>query len=74
MLEKGTNMFFENSENPLILNENDKRKYLFLRQIETLDGFLANGAISRQQYTLSYNGLVTKMNITKQELYEWLKK
>lgn len=57
-----------------MLNENDKRKYLFLRQIETLDGFLANGAISRQQYNLSYNGLVTKMNITKQELYEWLKK
>ena len=50
----------------------DKRKYLFLRQVETLDGFLKNGAISRAQYDFSYSGLVTKMNITPKELSEWL--
>ena len=51
----------------------NKRKYLFLRQVETLDGFLKNGAISRAQYVFSYNGLVTKMNITRDELSAWLK-
>lgn len=51
----------------------NKRKYLFLRQVETLDGFLKNGAISRAQYDFSYNGLVTKMNITHDELSAWLK-
>ena len=50
----------------------DKRKYLFLRQIETLEGFLRNGAITKAQYEFSYSGLVTKMNITPAELSEWL--
>jgi hypothetical protein len=54
------------------LNVYDRRKYLFLRQIETLDGFLKNGAISRAQYDLSYTGLVTKMNISDDELADWL--
>lgn len=50
----------------------DKKKYLFLKQLETLDSFLKNGAISRAQYDFSYNGLVTKMNISDKELEEWL--
>ena len=50
----------------------DKRRYLFIRQVETLNSFLANGAISRAQYDFSYRGLVTKMNITEDELSEWL--
>ena len=50
----------------------DKRKYLFLRQIETLEGFLKNGAITKAQYDFSYSGLVTKMNITPAELSKWL--
>ena len=50
----------------------DKKKYLFLKQLETLDSFLKNGAISRAQYDFSYNGLVTKMNISDKELKEWL--
>ena len=54
------------------LNLRNKRKYLFLRQVETLDGFLENGAISRAQYDFSYTGLVTKMNISKDELTDWL--
>ena len=50
----------------------NNRKYLFLRQVEMLDGFLKNGAISRAQYDFSYSGLVTKMNITRDELSAWL--
>lgn len=50
----------------------NKRKYLFLRQVETLDSFLKNGAISRAQYDFSYFGLVTKMNVTEEELAEWI--
>lgn len=56
------------------INENDKRKFLFLRQVETLNTFLSNGAINKSQYDFSYNGLVTKMNISEEELSEWLKK
>ena len=55
------------------INENDKRKFLFLRQVETLNTFLSNGAINKAQYDFSYNGLVTKMNISEEELSEWLK-
>ena len=61
-------MLTNKSEGSLSLDEKEKRKYLFLRQVETLDSFLANGAISRKQYDFSYSGLVTKMNITEKEL------
>ena len=50
----------------------NNRKYLFLRQVEMLDKFLKNGAITRAQYDFSYSGLVTKMNVTDEELSEWL--
>ena len=50
----------------------NNRKYLFLRQVERLDKFLKNGAITRAQYDFSYSGLVTKMNVTDEELSEWL--
>ncbi len=65
-------MDISSREKTLQLDEKSKRKYLFLRQVEMLDGFLANGAISRAQYDFSYSGLVTKMKITKEELDEWL--
>ena len=61
----------ESRENERIAPE-EKRKYLFLRQTEMLDGFLKNGAISRAQYDFSYNGLITKMNISDAEIAEWL--
>ena len=50
----------------------EKRKYLFLKQIATLKAFRDRNAISKEQYDISYNGLVTKMDITEQELQEWL--
>ena len=50
----------------------EKRKYLFLKQIATLNAFRDRNAISKEQYDISYNGLVTKMGITEQELQEWL--
>ena len=43
-------MLTNKREGSLSLDEKEKRKYLFLRQVETLDSFLANGAISRKQY------------------------
>ncbi len=50
----------------------EKRKYLFLKQIATLKAFCDRNAISKEQYDISYNGLVDKMRITEQELQEWL--
>lgn len=50
---------------------NEQKKFLFLKQIHTLDTLKEHGAISKEQYDISYNGLITKMNITKQELEEW---
>ena len=52
-------------------NNEEKRKYLFLKQIATLKAFRDRNAISKEQYDISYNGLVTKMGITEQELQEW---
>ena len=66
-------VLYEN-EDFLPADKVEKRKYLFLRQKETLDRFLSNGAITMAQYEYSYNGLVTKMNITQKELEDWLKK
>ena len=52
-------------------NNEEKRKYLFLKQIATLKAFRDRNAISKEQYDISYNGLITKMNIAEQELQEW---
>lgn len=50
---------------------NEQKKFLFLKQTHTLDTLKAHGAISKEQYDISYNGLVTKMHITEEELKEW---
>ena len=49
----------------------EKRKYLFLKQIATLNAFRERNAISKEQYDISYNGLISKMKITDKELKEW---
>ena len=41
----------------------DKNVELFLHQKETLDTFLANGAITQAQYNKSYGDLVVKMGM-----------
>ncbi len=42
----------------------DKEKQeLFLNQKETLNTLLLHGAISKEQYDFSLNGLITKMDI-----------
>ena len=51
----------------------EQKKFLFLKQVHTLDTLKEHGAISAEQYDISYNGLVTKMNISEKELAEWLK-
>ena len=52
----------------------EQKRFLFLKQIHTLDTLKDHGAISEQQYDISYNGLVTKMGITEEELKEWTAK
>ena len=59
----------------MTLNENEsiRKKELFLKQVETLNTFLKNGAITKAQYDISYNGLITKMKLSSEELTNWLK-
>ncbi len=54
------------------LSAEDKRKYLFLKQINTLNAFRNRNAISKEQYDIDYNGLISKMGITEEELQRWL--
>ena len=62
----------EVERSPLELSESEKRKYLFLKQIHTFNAFRERNAISKEQYNISYNGLISKMGITEKELTEWL--
>ena len=62
----------EVERSPLELSESEKRKYLFLKQINTLNAFRERNAISKEQYDISYNGLISKMGRTEKELTEWL--
>ena len=57
---------------PADLSAEDKRKYLFLKQINTLNAFRKRNAISKEQYDIDYNGLISKMGITEEELQRWL--
>lgn len=62
----------EVERSPIELSEKEKRKYLFLKQVNTLNAFRERNAISKEQYDISYYGLVSKMMITDKELQEWL--
>lgn len=48
------------------LSEEEKKRWLFLNQKETLDVFLARGAITQAQYDKSYGDLKMKMGIEKE--------
>ena len=50
------------------MEEREKIVELFYKQKETLDNFLERDAISKEQYDISLNGLISKMGITKEEL------
>ena len=50
------------------MEEREKIVELFYKQKETLDSFLERDAISKEQYDISLNGLITKMGITNEEL------
>ena len=65
-------MMLEGEQSPFNLSDKEKRKYLFLKQIATLNSFKERNAISREQYDISYNGLVSKMEITEEDLHDWL--
>ena len=43
--------------------DDNKKRELFLHQKETLDTFLATGAITQAQYNKSYGDLVKKMGM-----------
>ena len=62
----------ELNREPINLSADEKRKYLFLKQIHTLEAFRERNAISKEQYDISYHGLISKMGITEKELTEWL--
>lgn len=62
----------ELNREPINLSADEKRKYLFLKQIHTLKAFRERNAISKEQYDISYYGLISKMEITEKELKEWL--
>lgn len=62
----------ELNREPINLSADEKRKYLFLKQIHTLKAFRERNAISKEQYDISYHGLISKMEITEKELKEWL--
>lgn len=61
----------EAEQNLFNLSAEEKRKYLFLKQIAMLNSFRERNAISKGQYDISYDGLISKMEITEQELSEW---
>lgn len=65
-------MIYELEQNPLTLSEKEKRKYLFLKQVATLNSFRERNAISEEQFNVSYRGLISKMRITNEELQDWL--
>ena len=54
------------------LSAEDKRRYLFFKQINTINAFRKRNAISKEQYDIDYNGLISKMGITEEELQRWL--
>ena len=45
-------MMYGAEQSPLNLSENEKRKYLFLKQITTLNSFKERNAISKEQYDI----------------------
>jgi hypothetical protein len=47
-----------------------EKKDLFLKQKHLLDTFLSTGALSKEQYEFSLNGLITKMDFDKGILLE----
>jgi len=65
-------MMYEEEQSSVNLSDEEKRKYLFLKQIATLNLFKERNAISREQYDISYNGLISKMEISKEDLRDWL--
>ena len=50
------------------LSDEEKKRQLFLNQKETLDLFLARGAITQAQYDKSYGDLKIKMGFEKEQI------
>ena len=46
------------------LSPEEKKKQLYLKQVETLNGFLERNAISKEQYEKSLHDLTEKMGMS----------
>ena len=57
----------ELNREPINFSADEKRKYLFLKQIHTLEASRERNAISKEQYDRSYHVLISKMGITEKE-------
>ena len=62
----------EVEQNQANLSAEDKLKYLFLKQINTLNAFRKRNAISKEQYDIDYNRHISKIGRTEEELQRWL--
>lgn len=54
-------MNFEDESEWTQLSPEEKKKQLYLKQVETLNGFLERNAISKEQYEKSLPDLTEKM-------------
>ena len=54
-----------------LLSPDEKKKNLYLRQLDVLDKFLSRNAISKEQYNKSLSDLTEKMGM--QEEYQKIK-
>lgn len=52
----------ELNREPINFSADEKHKYLFLKQIHTLEAFRERNAISKEQYDISYHGLISKIH------------
>ena len=57
-------MNFEDESEWAQLSPKEKKKQLYLKQVETLNGFLERNAISKEQYEKSLHDLTEKMGMS----------
>ena len=56
-------VIFEDESEWAQLSPEEKRKQLYLKQVKTLNDFLARGAIGKEQYDKSLHDLTEKMGM-----------
>lgn len=56
-------MYFEDDSEWAQLSPEEKKKQLYLKQVQTLNDFLERGAIGKEQYDKSLHDLTEKMGM-----------